>query len=107
MKNKKIYWVVLIVGLLIQVSIPQISHAAQVQAVETEGSIGFTGTYVPIGTPDPKPPIQEITKPDGSLPQTNMTTRSWVHWLGMLLVGLVLWLHKTRKQTKRKRECLT
>ncbi len=30
--------------------------ATEVQQVETTGTIGFTGVYEPIGTPDPTPP---------------------------------------------------
>ena len=40
------------------------------------GLLGFTGVYEPIGTPDPappetivRPPITEVAKPEGSLPQ--------------------------------------
>ncbi|WP_429974977.1 LPXTG cell wall anchor domain-containing protein [Enterococcus sp. DIV0840c] len=80
-------------------------HGAEVHGVETQGNIGFTGSYQPIGTPDPappesvvRPPITEIAKPGGSLPQTNTIEQSWLVWLGglvLLIIG-ILW--------KRKRE---
>lgn len=79
--------------------------AVEVQTVETQGSIGFTGVYEPIGVPDPtppesivKPPITEVAKPGGSLPQTNDLGQSWFIWLGTLLVSFVLLLWKRKKK---------
>jgi LPXTG-motif cell wall-anchored protein len=111
MREKKLYWILLFVGVVIQVGLPQQSQATQVRAVETEGSIGFTGFYVPIGTPDPKPPevieqppIQDIAKPGGSLPQTNVVTHSWYFWIGVLIIIIVflLWKRKTDQKGKIK-----
>lgn len=115
MRKKKLYWILLLVGLFIQVGLPDHGKATQVRAVETEGSIGFTGIYVPIGTPDPKPPevieqppIQDIAKPGGSLPQTNIVTHSWYFWLGVLIISIVflLWKRKSNQneQIKPKRK---
>ena len=80
-----------------------IGTATEVQKVETHGSIGFTGVYEPIGTPDPKPPesivrppITEIAKPGGLLPQTNDTQQSWVLWLGTAIVIFVFVIWKKR-----------
>ncbi|TPR55088.1 LPXTG cell wall anchor domain-containing protein [Enterococcus sp. OL5] len=109
MKKRKRYWILLFVGIFIQIGLPEQSQATQVQTVETEGSIGFTGIYVPIGTPDPKPPevieqppIQDIAKPGGSLPQTNVETHSWLLWLGVFIISFVflLWKRKTNQYKK-------
>lgn len=81
-------------------------EGTQVHSVETGGSIGFTGTYEPIGTPDPKPPEKIVkppiteTNPGGSLPQTNTIAQSWLLWLGLTLVGFVLYKRKQNKQHK-------
>lgn len=82
-------------------------EGTQVHSVETEGSIGFTGTYEPIGTPDPKPPEQIVkppiteTNPGGSLPQTNTIAHSWLLWLGLTLVGFVLYKRNKNKQHRK------
>lgn len=84
------------------------AYSQQVQSVETESSIGFTGVYEPIGTPDPappeniaKPPNGGGTSPGGSLPQTNEQTSTWVSWLGlsMIVLFVVLWKRK-KKETQ-------
>ncbi|MDF2536392.1 MAG: hypothetical protein K0R18_2554, partial [Bacillales bacterium] len=66
-----------IATLMIATFSSNIAVAQEVQQVETNGTIGFTGVYEPIGTPDPappetivRPPITEVAKPDGTLPQT-------------------------------------
>lgn len=84
------------------------TNATEVQRVETEGTIGFTGVYEPIGKPDPippensvKPPVTEVAKPGGRLPQTNTRGSSWLTWLGVLIIGIfVLFGNKKRKNTK-------
>lgn len=78
-------------------SLPAVS-AKEVQQVETEGSVGFTGTYVPIGTPDPTPPVTEIAKPEGSLPQTNTIQSNELIWLGLLILGFVSFIWRQKKQ---------
>ena len=110
MSKRKLYWILLIVGLLVHVAFPEQSQATQVRAVETEGSIGFTGTYVPIGTPDPKPPVvidqppmQDIAKPGGSLPQTNVETHSWLLWLGVFIISIVFLLWKRKNDENKNR----
>lgn len=83
-----------------------IAIAQEVQQVETNGTIGFTGVYEPIGTPDPtppesivRPPIDEGAKPSGTFPQTNEVVNSWLIWLGGLLICFVFLLWKrNRKQ---------
>lgn len=86
---------------------PREVDAAQVQEVETKGQIGFTGHYEPIGTPDPappesivRPPVTEIAKPGGNLPQTNDANQSWLIWLGSLLLGHVFLVWKRKKETQ-------
>ncbi|MFR0814109.1 MAG: LPXTG cell wall anchor domain-containing protein [Enterococcus casseliflavus] len=80
--------------------------AQEVQQVETNGTISFTGVYEPIGTPDPtppesivRPPITEVAKPGGTLPQTNETVNSWLIWIGGLLISFVflLWKRKNKQ----------
>ena len=81
--------------------------AKEVQTVETPANIGFTGVYEPIGTPDPeppkdieRPPISEIAKPDGSLPQTNSVRDTKMVWLGIWLLIFIFLLWKRKKQTQ-------
>ena len=97
-------WFLLLVlawGLLI----PSQGHAAQVQAVETEGSIGFTGVYDPIGSPEPSPP-DTIARPPSNrpsrLPQTNDHPQHWLQWLGGVLLLWVLLLVKRRKNQEEE-----
>ncbi len=109
MKRTRTPW--FLVALLIVVLPFNLAAATEVQQVETEGSIGFTGVYEPIGTPDPtppesivRPPITEVAKPGGSLPQTNTVKQAWLIWLGALLISLVFLLgkQKNKNQTKLK-----
>ncbi|WP_429972404.1 LPXTG cell wall anchor domain-containing protein [Enterococcus sp. AZ015] len=79
-------------------------NATEVQKVETNGTVGFTGVYEPIGTPDPtppgsmvRPPITEGAKPGGILPQTNDNVSSWLQSLGSLSVSFVFLLWKRKK----------
>lgn len=90
-------------GILSVLSLPLV-NAAEVQQVETNGTIGFTGVYEPIGTPDPappetivRPPITEVAKPDGTLPQTNEIGYSWHAWLGVFLISFVFLLWKQKE----------
>ena len=95
-----------IATLIIAAFSSNIAVAQEVQQVETNGTIGFTGVYEPIGTPDPtpsesivRPPITEVAKPGGTLPQTNESVNSWLIWLGGLLISFVFLLWKrNRKQ---------
>lgn len=82
-----------------------IANAGEIQQVETAGTIGFTGVYEPIGTPDPtppesivRPPITEVAKPGGTLPQTNEIVNSWLIWLGGLLISFVFLLWKRNRK---------
>lgn len=84
-------------------------NATEVQQVETTGSIGFTGVYEPIGTPDPTPPgsgelppITDVAKPGGSLPQTNDLSASWLSWVGVFLLSLVFLIWKREKNQQKK-----
>lgn len=98
----------IIFTLIMTIFISSTVIAEEVRSVETNGSIGFTGVYEPIGIPDPppsgsidKPPIIQIAKPDGLLPQTNEIGHSWLIWLGVLLISFVFILWKRqRKQNK-------
>ncbi|WP_301358661.1 LPXTG cell wall anchor domain-containing protein [Enterococcus spodopteracolus] len=113
MKNKRIHqgilWLVLTVGIF---SFHE-GQAAEVQRVETPGSIGFTGTYVPIGSPDPAPiegpPITDSAKPGGSLPQTNEVTESSLIWLGLFLLSgvFICWKQTNNQKNKQKAGIIT
>ncbi|WP_254905476.1 LPXTG cell wall anchor domain-containing protein [Enterococcus mundtii] len=81
--------------------------ATEVRQVETKGTIGFTGVYETIGTPDPTPtesivrtPITDIAKPGGLLPQTNDKGEPWFIWFGIIIISSITFLWK--KQTKSK-----
>ena len=96
----------LIAALLITVFSSNEAVAKQVQQFETNGTIGFTGVYEPIGTPDPtppesivRPPITEVAKPGGVLPQTNETTSYWALRLGIAILSFVflLWKRKNKQ----------
>ncbi|MBO1123592.1 LPXTG cell wall anchor domain-containing protein [Enterococcus casseliflavus] len=106
MSRKLTKW--LIAALLIVTFSSSSAVAQEAQQVETNGTISFTGVYEPIGTPDPtppesivRPPITEVAKPGGTLPQTNETVNSWLIWLGFLLISVVFLLRKRKnKQIK-------
>lgn len=109
MSKKRKGWI--ITALLVALFSSNMAVAQEVQRVETNGSIGFTGIYEPIGTPDPtppessvRPPITEVAKPGGTLPQTNEVVHSWLIWLGVLLLTIVffLWKRKNNQNTKQK-----
>lgn len=87
-------------AVLLALQLPLSVDGTQVQSVESEGSVGFTGGYKPIGPPDPPPSISP-QKPGGSLPQTNMTGGSLAIWVGCFLVAgtLVVVEYKRRKAT--------
>lgn len=112
MPSKRKMWVILTLVLVLSplAFVPKVD-GAEVNKVETQGNIGFTGTYVPIGTPDPPPerptelpPVTEITKPGGSLPQTNGVRNTWLIWLGFILLSYVFirWKQKQRQNKKLK-----
>lgn len=104
MKRKNNRW--FLIALLILSFSAKPIHAQEVPQMETNGSISFTGVYEPIGSPDPippetivKPPITEVAKPGGLLPQTNEASSFWPLWLGMLLLSFVflLWKRKNKQ----------
>lgn len=96
--------------------------AQEIQQVETNGTIGFTGVYEPTGKPDPEPtgkpdpaptgkpdpappesieepPITELAKPGGKLPQTNDISHSYLVWLGIfsIIFVILLWKRKNKQ----------
>lgn len=102
MRKKRKKWLGVAVGIILFQSNPAL--AEEVSQVETNGTIQFTGTYEPIGTPDPKPPenisrppIKDIAKPGGRLPQTNEARNPHLTWLGSIMLGFALILWKKRK----------
>ncbi|WP_429947965.1 LPXTG cell wall anchor domain-containing protein [Enterococcus sp. DIV1297f] len=87
-----------IFAVLFALQFPLYVYGGQVQSVESEGSVGFTGAYEPIGPPDP-PPSTSPQRPGGSLPQTNMIEGAFVGWIGILLVvGVSLAVGEKRKK---------
>lgn len=88
--------VCLIIGLLCIT--PFQSRQASTLSIETNGSIGFTGVYEPIGTPEePSPPAGVARPPGQSLPQTNTGQNQILLLIGLavLLFTAVLWRQKT------------
>lgn len=84
-------------------------NAQEVQSVETESSVLFTGVYEPIGQPEPAPPAgptenisppNKVAKPGGILPKTNETRTYGVIFLGLLLVLVVLYVQYTKHRSK-------
>ncbi|MGM7317196.1 LPXTG cell wall anchor domain-containing protein [Enterococcus casseliflavus] len=103
MNRKKIYFSILLVILLFPLTS---TSAMEVQQVETSGVIEFTGTYEPIGKPDPPPTesivgttMTELVKPEGMFPQTNDSGSSRFLLLGILAISLVflLWKRKNKQ----------
>ncbi|MFZ4845516.1 LPXTG cell wall anchor domain-containing protein [Enterococcus casseliflavus] len=95
---------ILIGGLavLLALQFPLSVDGTQVQSVESEGSVGFTGTYKPIGPPDPPPSISP-QNPGGSLPQTNMTEGVFAIWVGSFLVaGVLVVIGNKKKKSNTK-----
>ena len=79
--------------------------AQEVQRVETNGTIGFTGVYEPVGIPDPtpsesilRPSIPEVAKPVGSLPKTNDNVSYMLLWLGIFIISFAFLLWKRQKK---------
>ncbi|STD21735.1 LPXTG cell wall anchor domain-containing protein [Enterococcus mundtii] len=86
-----------LMSLIMAIQFPLQVYGTQVRSVESEGSIGFTGTYEPIGPPDP-PPSTSPQKPGGTLPKTNMTDSSLGMWIGSFLVAGVLLVVGSKKR---------
>ncbi|MCC4044554.1 LPXTG cell wall anchor domain-containing protein [Enterococcus gallinarum] len=87
------------------------AQGKEIQKVETEGSVQFTGIYEPIGTPEPtppdgseKPPLGGVNRPDGSLPKTNMIAETYLYWLGISILLFVILLWKRRKKEESTTE---
>lgn len=93
----------LIVILIISLSSFNQVAAKEVQQVESEGKIGFTGVYEPVGLPNPAPPTNEREQIESTLPQTNTIKSSWITQLGFVLIGMnfVIWKRR-QKKTRRK-----
>lgn len=86
------------------------AYAKEVRSVETEGKIGFTGVYEPIGTPDPAPPenivkspTNEQSKPSGLLPKTNDSHSSFFKGLGLIMISMaiIIWNKKRKNQISK------
>ncbi|MEB8401536.1 LPXTG cell wall anchor domain-containing protein [Enterococcus casseliflavus] len=83
--------------------------AVEIKSTETNGSIEFSGVYEPIGKPDPTPPesmvippIIEVAKPDGMLPQTNDLTHSFLTWFGVIIIAICWKRKKYQKYNNKK-----
>ncbi|NBA63572.1 LPXTG cell wall anchor domain-containing protein [Enterococcus mundtii] len=107
MQNKKIKWLILI---LMSVLFPfTVVAAKEVQQVETNGTIGFTGVYEPVGVPDPTPPesivklsIIETAKPSEQLPKTNNLRNPWLIRVGLFIICFIFlfWKKKQKQNIK-------
>lgn len=98
MKRKKRELIFCLSILFLYFCMPLIANGTDVSSVETNGTIGFTGIYEPIGLPEPPP--KDSTKPsvpaDNSsnnkknyLPKTNDTFSYALFFMGVILVFLV------------------
>lgn len=95
--------------LIVTIFTGPIGRAQEVSSIETEGSVSFTGIYEPIGKPDPTPPendvdppVVEIEKPKGYLPQTNDSVQEWLSWLGVLIIIISYFLRRMKHNNKKK-----
>lgn len=91
---------------------PFVADAESVRSIETEGSIGFYGTYESEIEPKPEPP-SGVSKPEiptemgqglanGRLPQTGqLIALKWV-WIGisLILLALISWEKKQENSNK-------
>lgn len=109
MKKKHKLWFCTMVVMTMFMTKPMESIGSEIQSVETEGSIGFTGTYQPIGMPEPtppesieQPPIEDVAKPDINLPQTNSISNGYLIYIGIVLIALSVLRFKQRKQKHDK-----
>lgn len=103
MKKKKYELAAFLVCGILLLCFPFQVLGKEIQSVETNGTVSFTGVYEPIGTPDPtppesivRPPITEVAKPGGLLPQTNEIVNSWLIRLGGLIISFVFLLWKRK-----------
>ncbi|MDB1689571.1 LPXTG cell wall anchor domain-containing protein [Enterococcus casseliflavus] len=85
--------------------ISEMVYGDQISSVETDGSVVFKGTYIPVGSPDPsptesieKPAVSEIAKPGGKLPQTNDASNNSFVGIGLLLIIIVICIIIQRKK---------
>lgn len=110
-KRVKLGFLLPLVALFLCVLSPIDAQGKEVQEVETEGSVQFTGIYEPIGKPEPtppdgseKPPSGDVNRPDGSLPKTNMIGETYLYWGGIGVLFFVILLWKRRKQEESNNE---
>ena len=118
MKMKRVFFLVKFLGTL--VLILSLNNVVTVQAksarsVETGGSIGFSGTYIPEIEPQPEPPsgLEPVSPGEvnpkqgkGRLPQLGQFLRQQWFWIGMLLL-LLLFVLVERKMNHRKQLVLS
>lgn len=97
----------------ILINAPTYGYAQEARSVETEGSIGFTGSW-PSDPPNPtppsgpdrgpdlnaKPPAPE-SRPRGRLPQTNDAAQYGLIYLG---IGLIFYVLCKKKKNRHRDE---
>lgn len=118
MKMKKVFFLVKFLGTLVLIlslnSVVEV-QAESVRSVETGGSIGFSGTYIPEIEPQPEPPngLEPVNpggvspKPnEGKLPQMGQILVQQWFWIGILLL-LLLFVFIERKRNHRKQRVQT
>lgn len=110
-KRVKLGFLLPLVALFLCILSPIDAQGKEVQEVETEGSVQFTGIYEPIGKPEPtppdgseKPPSGGVNRPDGSLPKTNMIGETYLYWVGIGILFFVILFWKRRKQKESNTE---
>lgn len=102
MNKGKCLVIILIISIISLSSFNKVA-AKEVQQVESEVKIGFTGVYEPAGLPNPAPPKIEREQIESTLPQTNTIKSSWITQLGFVFIGMnfVIWKRR-QKKTRRK-----
>ena len=116
MKMKRVLFLVKFIGtlaLILLLNSAVVVQAESARSVETGGSIGFSGTYIPEIEPQPEPPsgLEPVNpgkvnpKPErGRLPQMGQLLKQRWFWIGVLLVLLIL---IERKMYNRRQRMLT
>ncbi len=104
---KKIKPHLLIISMfVVLIHAPHTMYGSEVKESTTEGSVSFSGIYQPIGAPDPSPDyiarpidIENDQNVDNhtNLPKTNTVIKDVYRWLGLGIVGFLLYWRTSKK----------